>query len=342
MPARVAKESSRSPVATSTIDSSIQDFTESAFDAVSFLNDALPAFVVSDQARSKDPSLQLVSTQTQALTTKLNAQNIRFANALSQLTDEILRSGSRLAYEVEVLRGDANALHESLTDTLLEDIQKFTLESTSANSRNASTAEEQPDQPTHNSDPEFIGQLRMLGQVKGRLEQVINVFGEAMKWTLPPSELSLTSSLISVSAPEPGSEGHSREEKGKEFAKKVRTEIVELLSNADGGPDIEAATTKVEALRSLSVVWKGTAEERARNKIVDSLSKLVDDKRRQLEARSISQTPQAADAATQRSGPAPGRPSTGSARERLGNEASSAGGGLFRNLQRLRDEIYLD
>jgi hypothetical protein len=342
MPARVAKESSRSPVATSTIDSSIQDFTESAFDAVSFLNDALPAFAVSDQARSKDPSLQLVSTQTQALTTKLNAQNIRFANALSQLTDEILRSGSRLAYEVEVLRGDANALHGSLTDTLLEDIQKFTLESTSANSRNASTAEEQPGQPAHNSDPEFIGQLRMLGQVKGRLEQVINVFGEAMKWTLPPSEFSLTSSLISVSAPEPGSEGHSREEKGKEFGKKVRTEIVELLSNADGGPDIEAATTKVEALRSLSVVWKGTAEERARNKIVDSLSKLVDDKRRQLEARSISQTPQAADAATQRSGPAPGRPSTGSARERLGNEATSAGGGLFRNLQRLRDEIYLD
>jgi hypothetical protein len=342
MSARVAQESSSPPIGTLAIDSSIQAFIEPTFDAVSFLNDALPTFTVSNQVRSKDPSLQVVSTQTQAFITKLNAQNIRFANALSQLTDEILRSGSRLAYEVEVLRGDANALHEGLTDTLLEDIQKFTLESTSADNRNGSAAEEQPERPAHNSDPEFISQLRMLGQVKGRLEQVINVFGEAMQWPLPPSELSLTSSLISVSGPEPGSEGHSREEKGKEFAKRLRTEIVELLSNANGGPDIEAATTKVEALRSLSVVWKGTAEERARNKFVDSLSKLVEDKRKQMEARLMSQAPRAADPAAQRPGSTPGRPSTGSARERPGNEASSSGGGLFRNLQRLRDEIYLD
>jgi hypothetical protein len=341
MPARVAQESSLPSIATSTIDSSIQDFTETTFDPVSFLNDALPALSLSDQVRSKDLSIQLVSTQTQALITKLNAQNIRFASALSQLTDEILRSGSRLAYEVEVLRGDANALHESLTDTLQESIQKFTLDSTSADGKDASATEEQPNRLAHDSDPEFISQLRMLGQVKGRLEQVINVFGEAMQWPLPPSELSLTSSLISVSAPEPGSEGHSREEKGKEFAKKVRMEIVELLSNTAGGPDIEAATSKITALRSLSAVWKGTAEERARNKFVDSLSKLVEDKRRQLEARSLSQVPRAADAAAQRSSSTPGRPSTGSARERPGNE-SSAGSGLFRNLQRLRDEIYLD
>ncbi len=347
MPARVLQESSPSSVGTAANDSSIQDYTNTTFDPVSFLNDSLPALSVSstsrpDQARSKDSSLQEVSTRTQAFLTKVNAQNLRFASGLSQLTDEILRSGSRLAYEVEVLRGDANALHESLTDTLQDDIQIFTLADTQAEDERVSSAgKAQVNRNEDDHDPEIIGQLRMLGQVKARLEEVISVFGEAMKWPLPPSELSLTSSLISVSAPEPGSESHSREEKGKQFAKKAKAEVIELLSNIAGGPDIEAATKEVDALRLLSAIWKGTAEERARNKFVDSLSKLVEDKRRQVEARSISQPPRATDSAVPRSSSIPGRPSTEPAKDRSGNE-SGGGGGLFRNLQRLRDEIYLD
>jgi hypothetical protein len=347
MPARVSQESKPPAVTNLAIDNSLQHFTDTTFDPVSFLNDCLPSLSLSstlptDQIRSKESSLQDVSTRTQSFLTKLNAQNIRFAGNLSHLTDEILRSGSRLAYEVEVLRGDANALHESLTHTLAEDIQKFTLADTAAEGKDASSGDEQPEGRTDGCEPDFIGQLRMLGQVKARLEEVINVFGEAMKWPLSPSELSLTSSLISVSAPEPGSEGHSREEKGKEFAKKVRAEIVELLSNTAGGPDTEAAATKVDALRLLSTVWKGTLEERARNKLVDSLSKLVEDKRKQMEAQSLSQPPRSTDGTAQRSSSTTGRPSTGLARDRPGNETASGGGGLFRNLQRLRDEIYLD
>jgi hypothetical protein len=347
MPARVSQESSPPSVTTLGIDNSLQHFTCTTFDPISFLNDSLPSLSLSstlppDQNRSKESSLQDVSTQAKSFLTKLNAQNIRFTGALSHLTDEILRSGSRLAYEVEVLRGDANALHESLTDTLAEDIQKFTLADTAADAKDANTEEEQPKGSTDGCEPDFISQLRMLGQVKARLEEVINVFGEAMKWPLPPSELSLTSSLISVSAPEPGSEGHSREEKGKDFAKRTRAEIVELLSNTAGGPHIEAAATKVDALRLLSKVWKGTSEERARNKLVDSLTKLLEDKRKQADARSLSQPPRGTDGTAQRSSSTTGRPSTGQARDRPGNETGSGGGGLFRNLQRLRDEIYLD
>lgn len=346
MPARVLQESSPISITTLANDSANLDFTAATFDPVSFLNEFLPAPSLSltltpDQARPRDLSLQQVSTQTQAFLAQVNAQNIRSASTLSQLTDEILRSGSRLAYEVEVLRGDANALHESLTDALQEDIQKFTVADTTADGRDVALGEEQLNGSTHSNEPDFISQLRMLGQVKARLEEVINVFGEAMKWPLAPSQLSLTSSLISVSAPEPGSESHSREEKGKEYANKAKAEIVELLNNTTGVPNVEAAARRVDALRSLLAVWKGTAEERARTKFVDSLSKLVEDKRRQLEARSLSQPLQDTNAAAQRSNSTPGRPSTGQPRDRLGNETGS-GGGLFRNLQRLRDEIYLD
>lgn len=348
MPARVLQDPSPPSIVPSpNNDNSIQQFADTTFDPVSFLNDSLPTLSLSsttfstDQARSKDSSLQQVSTQTQTFLAQVNAQNIRVSSTLSKLTDEILRSGSRLAYEVEVLRGDANALHESLTDSLQEDIHKFTLADTAAVGGDATDGDKHRDDNAHSHDPDFIGQLRMLGQVKARLEEVINVFGEAMKWPLHPSELSLASSLISVSAPEPGSENHSREEKGKEVAKKMRAEVVELLNSTSGGPDIEAAAMKVDALRLLSAVWKGTAEERARNKFVDSLGKLVEDKRRQLEARSVSQPPRGTDSVPTHSTLIPVRTPNGPTRERSGNESGS-GGGLLRNLQRLRDEIYLD
>jgi hypothetical protein len=345
MPARVLEESA-STIDTLASDNSINQFTDTTFDPVTFINDslpgrALPSTFSSDQARSKDSSLLEVTAKTQTFLTKVNAQNIRSASTLSQLTDEILRSGGRLAYEVEVLRGDANALHESLTDNLREDIQRFTLAS-AGGSQNDNAGQEQPDGIANSQDPEFIGQLRTLGQVKARLDEVIHVFGEAMKWPLPPSEFSLTSSLISVSAPEPGSENASREEKGKEFAKKARAEIIELLNNAASNTDTEAAGRKVEALRVLSTVWKGTAEERPRTKFVDSLSKLVEDRRRQIEARSESQPAKSTDGAAARSSSAQGRPAPGLARDRPVQETRGSGGGLFRNLQRLRDEIYLD
>jgi hypothetical protein len=204
----------------------------------------------------------------------------------------ILRSGARLAYEVEVLRGETIGLAETLTDGLKDDIVKFVpggIKLEEDQSKEGAAGEEDEQEPLHHSEektpdttPEYITDLRTLTTVRTRLESVIKVFGEAMHWTIPPSEISLTSSLISVSAPEPGTDNASREEKGKEFAASLRSEIADLIT---GDPDdgVEKAQVRIQALRDLALVWKGTAEEKARTKFVDGLIKLAEDKQREVE-----------------------------------------------------------
>ena len=111
---------------------------------------------------------------------------------------------------------------------------------------------------------------------------MIKTFGDAMAWTFPPSEVSVSSLFLSVSAPEPGSEMHSTEEKGQQVSKKLRDEIAGLLIEGDPIDGIEAAAKRVEELKDLATVWKGTAEERARVKFVDNLAKLVEERHRDL------------------------------------------------------------
>jgi len=103
-----------------------------------------------------------------------------------------------------------------------------------------------------------------------------------MAWTFPPSEVSVTSSFLSVSAPEPGSQQHSVEEKGQQISKQLRDEIADLLLTGDPVDGIETAAKRVEELKELAMVWKGTAEERARGKFVESLAKLVEDRHKEL------------------------------------------------------------
>lgn len=349
----------------SEIDPALLPFLAPDFDPVDFLNNALPSLTVASTQphASRQPRsvpLQELSTQTQPLLSQLNAQSVRLSNTLTQLTDGILRSGGRLAYEVEVLRGETIGLSEALTDVLQDDIARFvpqrSLKSSvgeesgssrhvpSDRQRSASNVARQEDDRNGgdiNTDPPFIRQLRMLSQVKSRLEEVIITFGEAMEWPLPPSEVSLTSSLISVSAPEAGSESHSREEKGREVAKKLRNEVMNLLdSNGGGEAGVEAAAQRVESLRTLAQVWRGTAEEKARNKFIDSLAKLVDERRRIVESQAGEQGRKSAEQSPRRTGSKKGRPSMEQIREE--RPSNEGGGGLFRNLQRLRDEIYLE
>ena len=338
----------------------LQILQDASFDPVDFLNSStLPlSSLASSQPTSKlskVAQIQDISTQVQGLLTKVNAQNLRYSNTLTQLTDEILRSGSRLAYEVEVLRGDANGLYEVLTDTLQEDINKLNLGTTKVTSERLTTeggegtmlTQDIENGPVGTSlathEPDFIPQLRMLGQVKARLEEIISIFGEAMEWPLAPSELSITSSLISVSAPEPGSDTHTREEKAREATRKLRLEINNLLdSGIDGYAGLEAAASRVDSLRSLANLWKGTAEEKARTKFVDSLARVVDERRKALDASQDSGR-QGMGGASQRSSSMPGRPAANQPRpDRNANDGSSQSGGLLRNLQRLRDDFYLD
>ena len=285
-------------------DSTLQSFLASSFDPAEYLNSALPALSVGaippTAKQRDDASLAELTGQTQTLLSHLSANTARLSNILSQLADEIIRTGSRLAYEVEVLRGDALGLSEVLVEGLAQDVEKFVprgLHIQKATGGDAASTpvkggkgveDDSPATPSIEDSlqgelepdvPPYIARLRTLSTVKERLESVIKVFGDAMEWTLPPSEVSVTSSFISVSAPEPGSESYSQEEKGQAVTKKMREEIVGLaMSEGRDLHGVEAAQLRVQQLRELAKVWKGTAEEKARTRFVEGLAKLVEEK----------------------------------------------------------------
>lgn len=295
---------SLTPKSTHVADQTLQPFLASSFDAADYLNATLPTLKArtstQQRASAQDVPLAELSTQTQTLLSQLSAHTARLTNTLTQLTDEILRSGSRLAYEVEVLRGETLGLSESLTEGLHEDISKFVSGGIEGNlgpkssrpvepaRRRPSTvsAPKTPIQPLPveaNADPEYIQQLRTLTLVRTRLDTVIKSFGDAMSWTFPPSEVSVSSGFLSVSAPEPGSEAESIEDKGQQVSKRLRDEIADLLVRGDDPVDcIEAAAKRIEELKELNTVWKGTAEEKARTRFVESLVKMVEDRHRDL------------------------------------------------------------
>jgi hypothetical protein len=362
MPSRIAETTRSLPghLDIPESDPIIQKIQDASFDPVGFLNSAIPplALLNSPQNSSKSSKvaqIQDTATHIQGLLAKLNAQNIRYSNTLTQLTDEILRSGSRLTYEVEILRGDANGLYEVLTDALQDEIKQLGVRKPETVSKGLTKEDGAAQTPTQDLEtglvsgagnghgPDFIPQLRMLSQVKTRLEEVINVFGEAMEWPLASSELSITSSLISVSAPEPGSDTHTREEQAREAIKRLRSEVIHLLDKDGGGHlGLEAAAARVESLRSLTTVWKGTAEEKARTKFVDSLARVIDERRKVLDAGQDSGK-QGTGNTSKRSSSVPGRPAASQVHaDRNANDGSNQSGGLLRNLQRLRDDFYLD
>lgn len=344
-----ASDTAVSEIAGLMTDVALQPFLADKFDPIDFLNATLPPLTLSSTmphaVKQADAfPLAEVSAKTQGIVSQLNAQTTRLSDDLTQLTDEILRSGARLAYEVEVLRGESTGLTEALGDWLQQDIRRL-IPDRKALYPDGSKLEKADDGQV-SMDPPFITQLRMLTLVRSRLERVISTFGEAMEWILPPSEVSLASSFISVSAPDAGPDAQHREAKGKEFAKKLRDEISNALaSDNNGSPGTLAATKRIEELRDLAIVWKGTAEEKARLKFVDGLSKMVEDyskaadrdelerRRRGGSARIASPRPPTVD-----------RSKSGTSSGEYDRNGKSGDGtpGFFRNLQRLRDEIYLE
>ncbi|KAK7429276.1 hypothetical protein QQZ08_004286 [Neonectria magnoliae] len=293
------------PKSTHTADEFLQDFLDPDFDAAQFLNSALPPLQqrsVPGRAGSEVAPLAELSTQAQTLISQLNAQTSRLSNTLTQLTDDILRSGSRLAYEVELLRGETLSLTETMNETLQDDIKKFVpgglQEVIDAQNTAAATAVAKDGKGTRSitpakadndtlgdgsDDPEYIKQLQTLTLVRARLDSVIKTFGDSMEFVFPPSEVSVSSSFLSVSAPEPGSQQQSSEEKGQQVLKNLREEISDLLANSeDPVQGIEKAAQRIEQLKELTLVWKDTAEEKGRNKFIESLAKMVEDQHREL------------------------------------------------------------
>lgn len=179
-------------------DPALQPFLNPAFDPAEYLNATLPSLQTSAVSVKGSVPVAELSTQTQTLLSQLSAQTTRLTTVLTSLTDEILRSGSRLAYETEVLRGEVIGLQEALTEGLQDDVVKFVpggleqdlarrpARSTDTNGtrRRASTvtAPKTPIRadPFPIADPPYITQLRTLTLVRSRLDDVIKTFGEAM------------------------------------------------------------------------------------------------------------------------------------------------------------------
>lgn len=346
------------PKSAHTSDPFLQDFLNPAFDPAEYLNATLPVLQGSSSSRPTmgrlPPSssstttttttatvpLAELSTEAQTLLTQLNAHTTRLTTTLSQLTEDILRSGSRLAYEVELLRGETLSLAETLSEgPLRADLEKFVPAGTSTTSQTrraslvstttangaggmppttpatgtaAVAGEDQQLAPTTpaaqetgdpaqagqdaTDEPPYISHLRTLTLVRSRLDAVIKTFGDAMEFVFPPSEISVSSGFLSVSAPDfpdRSSEGHiSTEDKGQQILKKIRDEISGLLkdnniksssaSYEERIKGVEDATKRVEQIKELSTVWKGTAEEKGRQRFVESLARMVEDRHREL------------------------------------------------------------
>lgn len=334
-------------------DQFLQGFLSPSFDAADYLNSALPPLQahMSSITPSQEGAVPLseLSSQAQTLLSQLNAQTTRLTNTLTQLTDDILRSGSRLAYEVELLRGETLSLSESLSDGLQGDIVKFVpdgiqeqadIRTNGANDgaqRKVSIGEpagdEEPTTPSTVEDPEYIKQLRTLTLVRSRLDSVIKTFGDAMEFVFPPSELSVSSSFLSVSAPDAGGKEHSTEEKGQQVLKQFRDEIADLLSQSkDPVAGVEKAARRVEELKGLGQVWKGTAEEKGRTKFIDGLAKLVEDRHKEL-LRELEQSGKRDTKSEPDSGP---RRSTDGAAEAKGGVSAY---GFMSQLQKLRSGL---
>ncbi|KAI1494291.1 hypothetical protein F5X96DRAFT_618128 [Biscogniauxia mediterranea] len=280
----------------------LQSFLAPSFDPAEYLNASLPSLQSPATPRSQDGAVPLadLSTQAQSHLSQLNAHITRLTSTLTQLTDDILRSGSRLAYEVELLRGETLSLSEALSDGLHGDIVKFVPDGIREQTESKGSASLQNTQrrgsvaahqvapasvetAAQPSNPPYISQLQTLTLVRTRLDSVVKTFGDAMEFVFPPSELSVSSSFLSVSAPDPGSEAHSTEEKGQQVLKRIRDEISDLLTkSADPVEGIEKAAHRIEELKELTVVWKGTAEEKGRAKFIDSLARMVEDRHKEL------------------------------------------------------------
>ncbi|KAK1060349.1 hypothetical protein LTR12_003697 [Friedmanniomyces endolithicus] len=347
----------KQPTSQHVVDNSVQSFLQRDFDPVDYLNSTLPALTTtstptqSAQHGRTVPLSELIA-QLQTLLSHVNAQMTRWSNTLTQLTDEIIRSGGRLAYEVEVLRGDTTGLTDVLDNRLRKEVELVAPKHDALNGEHlengidtSSPHEELPKPTSAAEEPEYLDQLRTLTAVRSRLDAVIQVFGDAMAWPLAPSELSssaASSSLISISAPAPEAEAHDREAKGKAYMETLRADINDQIGAGDELTSLAAAAARLEGLRGLAEVWKGTVEEKARMRVVENLLRPVEERLRLVErtgekvrgAPVSSTLPSSARGVDLRYGDL----STSSQRA----VGEGGGYGFLQNLRNLRDEMYLE
>jgi hypothetical protein len=191
-------------------------------------------------------------------------------------------------------------------------------------------ATQQTDPDTSQPEPEYLSSLRTFSTLRARLDSVIQVFGAATAWPVAPSEVSSSGVFISVSAPEATEENRNREAKAKEYTESVRAEVSTLLSTNDIA-GLEAAAERVEELRALAEVWKGTAEEKARTRVVEGLVRMMEERQKAIGGggRRTEGRRQPERAVDMRYGD-------------LDSKGGEGGYGFLQNLRNFKDGMYLD
>lgn len=307
----------------------LQPFLSPNFSSTDYLNHTLPSLQPTSDTKTPNPqpSLSTLASQTQSHVSTLTAQTTRLSTILTALTDDILRTSSRLAYEIELLRGEALSLADafSTTGALHHAITQFVPDGLVEADEDPSTEYGKAQEPT-SSDPQPIIRLRTLLHVRSRLQTITQTFSLAMSWPLPPSLL--ISSLLSVTAPT----DPTLEAKGQAACARFRQEVSDCVAEdrGDETSGLDKAKRRVGELRDCLAVWKGTSEEKVRLKFVEELERLViteEEKRRKEEPRRRVST-----AETRRRADSHGR----------GGGEAGGGPGFLRNLQRLREEIYME
>lgn len=331
-------------------DPNLTPFLSPLFSPVEYLNTTLPsASTNSNNAPKSIPlSLSALVSQTQSHISALAAQSTRLTETLNALTDDILRVSPRLTYEVELLRGEAISLSDNLSTSgnLYASVAQFVPDTSTSSppSTDQVHREHAPNLPS-SSDKDSAGSvtlpsqeapidsLRTLLHVRSRLTRVSQIFSLALSWPFPPSLLPKSSS---ISAPTPAD--HTYEAQGQAACARLRQETIDLL--AEGEEGVQKAADMVQELRACVEVWKGTGEEKARGKFVEELEEMVEEGRRKnREANSTK--------ATMRFSSQPnGNTLAGTSRDipvlPSRNADTSSGPGFLCNLQRLRDEIYME
>lgn len=342
-------------------DPTLHPFLTPTFSAVDYLNSTLPSLAggpantTTSTTKAPAPTLSALASQTQSHISTLTAQQSRLASTLTDLTDEILRTSSRLAYEVELLRGEAVSLADALSSkgvlgAAIETVVPGGIAAvgTASSGRQEGRSNGDDDAATKTADegasaaaaaaaaaaanePAALPKLRTLHRVRNQLQAVIRTFNVALGFPMPPSLLTTTaSSIVSLSSPNADPDA---EKKGQAALGKLKGEVVDLLRAGD----VEGARRRVEELRQVCVVWKGTGEEKARGRWVDGLEQLIEAKEGEERERRELKGGRKQGRREESVGGRGGRQTP--MNEKSAKETGTGGAGFLR---RLRDEIYLD
>jgi hypothetical protein len=354
----------------------LEPFLSPTFDPTAYLNCQLQSLAIPTQSQpivpAKSLTLAELTARTQTHIAQLSAQTARLSATLTSLTDDILRSGSRLAYEVELLRGEALSLHDTLAETLASEVTEFVpeglpqlkpledephpfretdgdaisgqQEQTTTTTTEATAA----DTIAIATEPSAIAQLRTLHHIRSRLQSVITTFDLALSWPLPPTSTFLVSVSSAPSTPS-NPNSSSDQQKAQIFAQSLRTEIADLLNANPAQPaeGILAAERRVEQLRDLATVWKGTQEEKVRGRFVDGLEQGVAQRRREGEMRGLVRPKGDGDEARrsldqQQTAGVSAFVSSSKGLNSAGGNTQGASQGFLSGLKKLRDGVYLD